>query len=165
MTTKANTSLPKVKSEELANYILATTGPMNHLKLQKLIYYVEAYHLAYFEQSLIEDEFEAWLHGPVSRKIWDCYRNIANIYDDVSVMGDKKETIKLFEQKIKNDQKELICDVLKEYGKESAYGLECMTHAEEPWQEARKGYAPDAKCEKKISKTLMQKYYKQNLYQ
>ena len=130
-----------------------------------MLYYVEAYHLAYFEQSFIDDEFEAWLHGPVSRKIWDYYKNIANVYDEISAEGDKREVMRSFEQKITDDQKELISDVLKEYGKESAYGLECITHEELPWQEARKGYAPGDKCEKKIKKGLMKSYYKQNLYQ
>jgi uncharacterized phage-associated protein len=162
---KVNNSLSQIDSIELANYILASVGSMNHLKLQKLIYYVEAYHLAYFEQSLIEDEFEAWLHGPVSRKIWDYYKNIANVYDNVTADGDEKEIEKTFEQKITEDQKELIQDVLEEYGKESAYRLECMTHAELPWQEARRGCAPDDKCEEKINKKTMQSYYKQNLYQ
>ena len=138
---------------------------MNHLKLQKLLYYVEAYHLAYFDTSLIDDEFEAWLHGPVSRKIWDYYRGIANIYDEIPAMGDREEIIRLFEQTITEDQKALIHDILEEYGGESAYGLECMTHAEIPWQEARKNYAPDDKCEEKIKKATMRDYYKQNLYQ
>lgn len=155
----------KVESTELANYILAVVGPMNHLKLQKLIYYLEAYHLAYFDQSLINDEFEAWLHGPVSRQIWDYYKQIANIYDVISVAGNIETVKKSFEQRITDDQKDFINDVLNEYGGESAYNLECMTHKELPWIEARKGYAFDDKCEVIIKKETMQNYYKQNLYQ
>jgi len=156
--------LQKINSQDLANYILATTGTMNHLKLQKLIYYVEAYHLAYFEESLIDDDFEAWLHGPVSRKIWDYYKDRANIYDHLSVVGDPETVKKVFLRTITEDQEELINEVLAEYGKESAYGLECMTHEEPPWQKAREGYSPDSKCEEIIQKSLMKKYYKQNIY-
>lgn len=155
----------KVESIELANYILAMNGPMNHLKLQKLIYYVEAYHLAYFDQSLINDEFEAWLHGPVSRKIWGYYKNIANIYDIISANGNIEYIKKNFEDKLTDDQRDLVLDVLREYGGESAYNLECMTHKEEPWLEARTGYSFDSKCEVVIKKITMQNYYKRNLYQ
>lgn len=157
--------LQKVESTELANYILAVIGPMNHLKLQKLLYYVEAYHLAYFDQSLINDEFEAWLHGPVSRKIWDYYKRIANIYDIVSANGNIEALKNNFEKQLTDDQRDLIADVLKEYGGESAYNLECMTHKELPWLEARTGYSFDDKCEVAINKKTIQDYYKRNLYQ
>lgn len=92
-----------VDSINLAQYVLAKVGKANHLKLQKLVYYVEAYHLAYFDgESIISDQFEAWLHGPVSRKLWDHLKPIANVYDDVSLdrihkRGSKEELIKSFE--------------------------------------------------------------------
>lgn len=156
--------LNKLDSIDLATYIVAKASPLNHLKLQKLLYYVEAYHLAYFEESIIDDDFEAWLHGPVSRKLWDALKPHANIYDNVHLKKDKREIIKHFRGQVADEQKELIDDVLKEYGSESAYRLECMTHAETPWKEARRGYAPDDNCEAKISKDLMRNYYKQSLY-
>jgi len=68
----------KVDSIQLANYLLAVAGPMPHLKLQKLAYYVEAWHLAYFGEPLIEDNFQAWLHGPVSPRIWKQFKNDEN---------------------------------------------------------------------------------------
>ena len=113
-------SLAKVDSKELANYILAKVGSMTHLKLQKLVYYAEAYHLAYFEKSIIDDHFEAWLHGPVSRKLWDHIKGVANVYDSIMCPGDKNVLIKNFKNKVTNDQLELINDVLKEYGQESS---------------------------------------------
>lgn len=157
-------SLPKIDSIFLSNYILAQIGPMVHLKLQKLAFYAEAYHLAYFDDSLINDDFEAWLHGPVSRKIWDHYKLIANIYDPISVTENKKEVIKSFHKTLISDQVDLINDVLQELGKESAYNLECMTHSEFPWQKAREGYAPDDKCEVVIDKSLINEFYKQYLF-
>lgn len=158
-------NLARVDSRELANYILAKVGPMNHLKLQKLLYYVEAYHLAYFDTSIIDDDFEAWLHGPVSRKIWDHMKESANIYDLINCPEDKNDIANDFKNTITEDQLGLINDVLEEYGKESSYRLECMTHDEDPWKKAREGYAPGDKCEAIIDKGLMQKFYKQYLYQ
>lgn len=34
----------------LSDYILKHYGPMSHLKLQKLLFYCDAYHLAYFDK-------------------------------------------------------------------------------------------------------------------
>jgi uncharacterized phage-associated protein len=58
-------NLGKVNAQILADYILQKYGSMSHLKLQKLLYYCESYHLAYFDDILIPEEFEAWVHGPV----------------------------------------------------------------------------------------------------
>ena len=154
----------KVDSISLSEYIVAKIGKMTHLKLQKLVYYSEAYHLAYFDKSIIDDDFQAWLHGPVSRKLWNHLKPIANVYDNVRIKGDRDTSIKEFENKVTPDQLDLINDVLKEYGTESSYDLECLTHAEEPWQEARRGCASDDRCTEIINKETMKKYYKQNLY-
>ena len=66
-------NLGKIDAQLMADFILKNFGAMSHLKLQKLLYYAEAYHLAYFEESLIKQEFEAWSHGPVCREVFDHY--------------------------------------------------------------------------------------------
>ena len=68
-------SISSIDSGLLADYVLSTHGPMSHLKLQKLLYLIEGYHLAYFTESLIDDEFQAWTHGPVSRKVYDSLKD------------------------------------------------------------------------------------------
>lgn len=49
--------------------------------------------------------------------------------------------------------------ILDSYAKFSATQLEIMTHQEEPWIEARKGYAPNQRCEVVIKNETMRKYY------
>lgn len=63
--------LPKVKALELAIYVFARIQRLNHMKLQKLIYYIDAWHLVFFYEPLINENFEAWVHGPVVREVWD----------------------------------------------------------------------------------------------
>jgi uncharacterized phage-associated protein len=63
----------------LSKYILSYV-PSTQLKLQKLVYYSEAWHLAYFERPLIPEDFEAWVHGPVVRSLWDHYKGRGNIF-------------------------------------------------------------------------------------
>lgn len=117
----------------LAKYILfrmAEKGKsISHLKLQKLLYYVQAWHLVYADEPLFEDDFEAWLHGPVVRKVWNYYKPYSIMLDTLPV---DEEDIDITE-----DQRELIDDVLDEYGDKSGYYLECLTHSERPWKEAR----------------------------
>lgn len=152
----------KVDSVRLTKYILARVGPSTQLKLQKLAYYVDAWHLAYFEQPIIEEDFEAWIHGPVLRSVWNYFKAAGSvslfqkfyIKDDVS-----DKFIQSFETEISQDQKEMIDNVLDEYGDKSAYYLETLSHSEKPWIEARGTCANSERCANAISKDTMKRFY------
>lgn len=141
----------QINAVELAKYIIRKMyekgQKINHLKLQKLLYYVQAWHLVYTNEPLINEDFEAWLHGPVLRKVWDYYKRYSIMFDELPC-----EEIK--DIGLTEEQKEIIDDVLDEYGSKSAYYLECLTHVEDPWKEAR------AKGENTpISLDTMKNYY------
>ena len=154
--------MQKLDSIELAKYILAKVGhPTNHLKLQKLVYYVEAYHLSYFNESIIDDDFEAWVHGPVIRKVWNRFSNRIALYDQIQL--DTYQAMKVVgevESKISDEQFDLIENIISSLGMKSGYYLECMTHEELPWQEARKGLPYDVRSARKISKETMKRFYR-----
>ena len=124
----------QVDAIELAKYVIVKMAEkgkkINHLKLQKLLYYVQAWHLVYTNEPLISENFEAWLHGPVVRKVWDYYKKYSVMFDDLPC--EEVDNIELTEE-----QKEIIDDVLDEYGDKTGYYLECLTHVEQPWKEAR----------------------------
>jgi uncharacterized phage-associated protein len=157
-------SLQKIDSIELSKYILSEVGKMNHLKLQKMLYYVQSWHLAYFGQELVDDKFEAWLHGPVSRKIWNQYKTTANVYDYINHPEDHETIKQNIVFSLSEDQIDLIKSVFEEYGKLSAFELESLTHSEAPWQKARTGYDVGEGCEKEIDNLDMLIYYKTRLY-
>ena len=139
---------------------------MPHLKLQKLLYYVEAWHLAIFQQSLIVDKFKAWMHGPVSTKVWHEFKDSkSTLMKDISIPAKeaRRITAKLTKE-LKPDQLSLIDDVLSEYGPLTAYQLEGLTHSETPWVEARNGIAPAQASTATISKETMRKFYRGRLY-
>jgi uncharacterized phage-associated protein len=163
--TLACMNFERIDSYELSQTILNKIGGVSHLKLQKLIYYIEAWHLAILDEPLINDEFEAWLHGPVIRSIYAKYvGNGFNMYDGLSFdKGQAEEHSAAIEAKLHADQNELISDVLAEYGDKSDYHLECLTHSEEPWIEARKGVAQGEASRNIISKETMKRFYAQNI--
>ena len=152
--------IPQIDSVLLSKYILALNGPMNHMKLQKLLYYIQAWHLVFFEQPLFEDDFEAWLHGPVTRRVWNTYRDRSILWNTLTINSkETREIKKRIKEILSKDQLEMINDVLSEYGDKGAYHLESLTHSEQPWIKARKGKRNDEACSKKISKKSMAKYY------
>lgn len=147
---------------KLADYILSQLGEMSHLKLQKLIYMVEGYHLAYFGgESLVGEKFQAWTHGPVCRKVFDILKDTSILYGDVRYEQADGEIApkEILKQNLSSEQMELIDEVLSMYAHESGISLEGITHKQFPWLNARNGLPYYAKCENIISTEDMRQYF------
>lgn len=123
--------------------------PITHLKLQKLCYYAQAWHLTLNKKNLFEDHFEAWVHGPVSPNLFSKYRGFGwnPIVKDVSDL------------KLKPQEEKFLNEIWRVYGHLDGKYLESLTHNEEPWIEARKGLAYNAPSNQVISEDTMKKYY------
>src|SRR5262245_15945017 len=93
--------------------------PPTHLKVQKLVYYAHAWHLALRDRPLFGDRIEAWVHGPVVRTIYDRFRQ--QQWKPIVERPDAPD--------IDADTAAFIDDVMAEYATEGAYALERMTHA------------------------------------
>lgn len=121
---------------------------ITHLKVQKLVYYADAWFLANYDRALINDDFEAWAHGPVVRSLYEKYRECGFS----ALEPEKPKTIP--------DAVVPILDAVhQEYGQFSAKRLEGLTHHEDPWKLTRGNLAPEAKCTRPIDKLLMRNYY------
>lgn len=162
---EASKDLGIIDSTLLSDFILKYYGPLSHLKLQKLLYYTEGLHLAYFGKSIITDEFEAWAHGPVSRKIYDELKDISILHKEISWKDNGQYDPEVELQKaLTQDQYDLVCDVLNEYTVLTSRQLEDLSHSESPWLEARRGVQEGDRCNVNISKKTMRSYYRSELY-
>ncbi|QTE36536.1 DUF4065 domain-containing protein [Mucilaginibacter gossypii] len=158
--------IKRIDSYILSEYILQNWGPMSHLKLQKILYYIEGYHLAYFNDSVIDDDFQAWVHGPVSKKIYDSLKNKSILHTELTYQKSEGENNpdEVLKNTLTQDQVDFINETVEELSKISSTQLENMTHSEEPWINARRGYSAADRCEVVIDKELMKKYYRQEVY-
>jgi len=113
---------------DVAAYILAKSGPMTAMKLQKLCYYAYGYHLAWESRKLFPEPFEAWANGPVSR---DLYRDHSGrlTLNPGDIPGDPSA--------LDHDEAESVNLVLQSYAGLTAHQLSLMTHREPPWLAAR----------------------------
>jgi len=115
---------------------------VTQMKLQKLVYFAQGYHLARFGEPLLKENFEAWMYGPV----------VPDIYHDFKLYGSRyitntKEFMPSFDDIIPSrlDEKaseaiNYTWEVLKDY---SAMSLSNWTHeVNSPWA---KTYDPDRK--------------------
>lgn len=155
----ATNNLQKIDSVVFSNYILKHYGPMSHLKLQKLLFYCDAYCLAYFGQELVEDVFEAWVHGPVSRKVYDSLKDKSVLYSDLAYSDTGVDVDAAFAA-LSLAQKELITGTLDLLAAWTGLELEASTHRELPWREARGGIDDGAKCHNPISKEITMEFYR-----
>ena len=99
------------------------------MKLQKLLYYAQAYALGMSGEPLFNDEIQAWKHGPVIPVVYNAYSK----YGRAPIT--ETDTAQIGE-----DVASLIRSVIKDKGYFSALELSEMTHNELPWQEAFKGW-------------------------
>jgi uncharacterized phage-associated protein len=144
----------------LAQYVLVRLKGADHLKLQKLLYYVQGWHLALFDKPLFDEDFKAWVHGPVLTSVWNELKDHSKLYTRVGVKDSHaSKVVSAVKNTLSKDQLQLIEDVLQEYGTKTGYHLECLTHSEDPWRDARGNLPPDEKCSARISKSAMRKFY------
>lgn len=121
-TAKLTLALLKNHDDEFIEYT-------SRLKLLKLLYYIQGYHLAMFNAPLFKDKIEAWLHGPVVPSVYRWAKDLTDEKLQDEAMNEKQMgALNLHPQ-----QTELISEVLKIYNKYSAYGLRDKTHTEMPW--------------------------------
>lgn len=140
----------KYEIEDVANWFL-NKSPMTHLKLQKLCYYAQAWTYALKNFRLINSDFQAWVHGPVSPILYEKFKSFG--FDTIKLVGN-------FESKISSEDEEILESVWLTYGDYSGNALEIQTHRELPWIEARTGYRPDERCQIAISPETMKKFYR-----
>jgi len=125
------------------------------LKVQKLLYYCQSWHLAFESTPLFNGNFQAWVRGPVSRDVYD--RFIGKTMFASLGEGDIRMTFDATQ--IPKPARLLIDQVLEVYGKYSDTQLAELTHREKPWIEARGNLPAQARCTQVISETTMQATY------
>ena len=57
----------------VAEHVLKRLGSSSTMKLQKIVYYSQAYHLVRYGQPLFSERIEAWRNGPVVRDLYDLH--------------------------------------------------------------------------------------------
>jgi uncharacterized phage-associated protein len=129
--------------------------PITNKKLQKLVYYAQAWSLVLNNEKLFSDPIEAWVHGPAIRSLYDRYKKFG--------FNPIKEDSEVNETDIPKDVKKVLDSVWGVYGKMDADYLELLTHSEDPWQEARKGLQFDESSGNEISLEVMKNYYSRKL--
>jgi uncharacterized phage-associated protein len=111
---------------DAAAYILKRHGPMTTMKLQKLVYYSQAWSIVWDDDELFPEEIQAWKNGPVVRELYESHKGRFRV--ETIPGGD--------DDALSEDQENTVDEVLSFYGEKSAQWLSDLTHLEDPWKEA-----------------------------
>lgn len=137
---------------EIANKLLhrawmdESSELLSNMKLQKLLYYQQGFHLAYFGTPLFDEDIVAWQYGPVIPVVYDKYKEFGRA--GIEPQG---EPLSLDSEKEEN----LFNEVFEVYNQFSATGLVTQTHSESPWIDTPKQGV--------ISQELMRTFFLQRL--
>ncbi len=152
--------MEKISVMDVAKYFIYKSVPqtekaITHLKLQKLVYYAQAFHLAMDKGILFENELQAWIHGPVC---YDLYRKY-NKHGASEIYFDGNEE---FLSRLEPQKREFLDAIWTAYGHLGGAQLERLTHRENPWIEARARARVDAweASDEPITQQSMKTYYK-----
>ena len=135
--------------EDIVAYINQVKPGVPATKLQKLLYYAQAWSLVWDERPLFRQSFEAWVEGPV----------VKAVYADSRHGEGYREQIPGKPERLSRSQRETVDAVIAFYGKRSGSWLSRLTHREAPWREARKGLRSREKSRRVIPLASMRGFY------
>ena len=134
--------------ETAVRYFINELKP-DTLKLQKLLYFTQGLSFCMNDKEFFEEQFEAWVHGPVIPSVFHKYK--VHGYNPIDILYDVNE--------MDEEQKAVLEYVKENYGKYDGRYLENVTHSQDPWLYARAGLDPDERASKDIPKEIIAEYF------
>jgi uncharacterized phage-associated protein len=122
---------------------------MTAMKLQKLVYYSQAWSVVWDERPLFAERIEAWANGPVVRDLYDLHRGSFEVSE--WPRGDAG--------RLTVQERGTVDAVLQFYGHRSAQWLSDLTHREQPWLSARRGLPHGERGNREITLAALEEYY------
>lgn len=139
------------KMKIAAEYIIDKCKEVTPLALQKMLYYVQGFYMAFYKTSFFESDCEAWVHGPVYREIYKQFKE----YKYKTIETRSKINAEVFT----DEEREVLDSVCENFGCYSGTMLESFTHDEDPWRISRGNLGENEKSDKVIEKKVIDEYF------
>lgn len=144
------------KMLSVISYIFKKLREVTPLMLQKLLYFTQGVSYALNGEPIFLENCQAWVHGPVYPEVYDMFKDFKyNPIEDVrfAIFDGADDELNRNERKVLD----LVINTFGEYG---GRALERITHKEEPWKEARKGYDDSIPSNEIIPLENIETYYR-----
>lgn len=137
-------------------YIFEKLEEVTPLMLQKLLYFIQGFYAALHGEPIFSEDCRAWVHGPVYPEVYELFRDFRyNPIEDARFAVLEGMTGRLAEE-----EKRVVDLIVNTFGMYGGKVLERITHNEDPWKQARKGYGDSIPSNEPLSKESMMEYYK-----
>lgn len=123
---------------------------ISNLKLQKLLYFVQAQFLIALNRAAFHERIEAWDFGPVVPEVYQCFKIWGNSEIPLVVAKGAGEKIYECDQRVMDE-------ILNECAPYSASYLVEVTHKQDPWVDAYEKY-----CNNVITEKSIEEFFKNN---
>ncbi len=134
---------------DVASYVLQKKKTVTAMKLQKLVYYCQAWSLVWEDSPIFNEKIEAWVNGPISPDLFKAHKGR---YEVSSLSQGDPDSLE-------DNQKETVDAVLNYYASHKAQWLSDLTHLEDPWKDARKDVPRGKPSNNEITHASMSEYY------
>jgi uncharacterized phage-associated protein len=136
-------------------YVFESLEEVTPLMLQKILYFIQGVSYAVYGKPMFVEDCEAWVHGPVYPQVYELFRDFKyNPIEDA-----RFAIFEGTEDALTTDERKVIDLVVNTFGLYSGKVLERITHNEEPWKKARKGYTDNIPSKVLLTKESIEHYY------
>lgn len=126
-------------------------GALEAMKIHRLCYYAQAWHLVWDDAPLFSEEIQAWGSGPVCPTLYELHRGL---YRLSSIPGGNAAAL----QPVLSAQTTIEV-VLKSYGGITSPMLADLARSEDPWLRARRGLPDGVRGAVVIPHSEMKDFY------
>ena len=110
----------------ILEYVLKKHGTINVFKLNSLLYIMQASYLHYYNKPLFNENFEAWMSGPILPSVWKKYKK----FGGCSILS------KDFHYSIRNEDMAFLNEIIDMFGECSESSLSDMLISQKAYKDA-----------------------------
>lgn len=136
-----------VSAHDVARELRRRLPDAGVVKVHKLLYYAQGWHLALAGEPLFEERIEAWANGPVVASLWSDEKHGHSAPEPRDLRGEQLATIEY---------------VLARYGGSTGKDLIRTTHDEDPWRDVSETEEPWAFPNPEIGHKALQRWFEQD---
>jgi uncharacterized phage-associated protein len=142
--------------QDVCDYIITrmeeSRKPLSVLGLQKLLYFAQGWHLAFYGAQFFEGRFQAWAQGPINLEIYerfagrplDSFVSVADLSKDFDIAS------------VSEEESNYIQSMLEAYAECEDSSLNEVMSKDASWLEARSGCLEH--CQREIEEDNMRRF-------
>lgn len=133
-----------VSAHDVARELRRRLPGAGTVKIHKLLYFAQGWHLAWFSHALFHESIEAWNNGPVVADLWHAENKNRPVPQPIPLAESEMGTVGY---------------VVARYGSLNGQDLIRLTHNEGPWVELSERDDPFAPMNPEITETMLRDYF------